>query len=50
MSAKVITIGPETSADVAWTYMWRHRIRHLVVMDGTRVVGMLSARASRCVN
>lgn len=44
MSTGVITVGPETSAEAAWTDMWRHRIRHLVVMDGARAIGLLSER------
>jgi CBS domain-containing protein len=44
MSTRVVTIGPKEPASEAWTRMRRHRIRHLVVMDGTRLVGVLSER------
>lgn len=44
MSTSVFTAGPDDSADAAWAKMQRRRIRHLVVMDGTRMVGVLSDR------
>jgi CBS domain-containing protein len=44
MSTRVVTIGPKEAASEAWTRMRPRRIRHLVVMDGTRVVGVLSER------
>lgn len=44
MNTRVVTAGPDESADAAWLRMRDERIRHLVVVDGTRLVGMLSAR------
>lgn len=44
MSTRVITIGPDETADAAWVQMRRQRIRHLVVTDGSRMVGVLSER------
>lgn len=44
MATRVVTIGPRESASAAWTRMRRRNIRHLVVMDDTRLVGVLSER------
>lgn len=44
MTAKVTTIGPEAAASRAWSRMRNRRIRHLVVVDGGSVVGVLSER------
>jgi CBS domain-containing protein/ribosome-associated translation inhibitor RaiA len=44
MSTRVATIGPREAASEAWTRMRRRRIRHLVVMEGPRLVGVLSER------
>jgi acetoin utilization protein AcuB len=44
MSKGVVTVSPNTSADAAWEQLWRDRFHHLVVMDGKRVVGVLSDR------
>ena len=44
MGTRVVTIGPRESASAAWTRMRRRNIRHLVVMDDTRLVGVLSER------
>ncbi|BAU48354.1 acetoin dehydrogenase [Sulfurifustis variabilis] len=44
MSTEVITIGPDETASVAWSRMARAGIRHLVVTDGTRLLGVLSER------
>jgi CBS domain-containing protein/ribosome-associated translation inhibitor RaiA len=44
MSAKVITVQAKQSANVAWSKMQRHRIRHLVVMDEEQLAGLLSER------
>ncbi|MGD9598705.1 MAG: CBS domain-containing protein [Steroidobacteraceae bacterium] len=44
MSARVVTIGPDAAADAAWLRMERHRIRHLVVTEGKRLLGVLSER------
>lgn len=44
MTAAVETIQPEVPAEQAWQRMRLRSIRHLVVMDGRRVVGLLSDR------
>jgi len=44
MHAKVQTISPRESAAVAFERMRRAKIRHLVVQDGKKVVGVLSDR------
>ena len=44
MRTRVVTIGPDETADAAWTRMRRRGIRHLVVMDGTQLVGVISER------
>ena len=42
MTAPPITVEPRTSCDEAMTLMTRRRIRHLPVLDGTRMVGFIS--------
>jgi CBS domain-containing protein/ribosome-associated translation inhibitor RaiA len=44
MTTTVVTIEAKQPADVAWSRMQRHRIRHLVVLDGAHLVGMVSER------
>jgi CBS domain-containing protein len=44
MSERVETVDSSTSAGDAWERMKRARIHHLVVMEGSRVVGVLSDR------
>jgi CBS domain-containing protein len=44
MRTRLVTIGPNESAREAWIRMRRHRIRHLVVLDATRLVGVVSER------
>jgi len=44
MSSKVKTIKPTASASAAWSRMQAGRIRHLAVMEGSRLVGILSER------
>lgn len=44
MRTKVVTIGPDETADAAWTRMRRRGIRHLVVIDGTQLAGVISER------
>ncbi len=44
MKESVETVGPVNTADVAWERMGQWRIRHLVVMEGREVVGILSQR------
>jgi acetoin utilization protein AcuB len=42
MTDGIVTIGPQSSANDARAEMQRHHIRHLVVVDGGRVVGVVS--------
>lgn len=42
MSAPVITIPPETSIAECMRLMTDHRVRHIPVLDGDRVVGVIS--------
>lgn len=44
MTSKVETIAPDASADDAWERMRAGDIRHLVVVEGRRVVGVISDR------
>ncbi len=44
MSREVITCAPEESIAAAEKLMNDHRIRHLPVVEGTRLVGMVSMR------
>src|SRR5690606_24594543 len=44
MRTRVVTIDPDETASSAWTRMRRRGIRHLVVTDGTDVVGIISER------
>ena len=44
MRTRVVTIDPAETADEAWTRMRRRGIRHLVVMEGTRLAGVISER------
>jgi len=44
MSVDVITIGPHESAAAARSTMRQHHVRHLVVVDDGRVVGIVSER------
>lgn len=44
MSTGVITIDLQETANAAWSRMQRNRIRHLVVTDGARPVGVVSER------
>ncbi len=44
MSREVVTCAPEESMAAAQKLMNDHRIRHLAVVEGARVVGMLSIR------
>jgi acetoin utilization protein AcuB len=47
MTTRLVTIGAETPCDKARRLMDEHRIRHLPVVDGGRLVGMLSDRDVR---
>src|SRR5581483_4126817 len=49
MSTDVRTVGPEEAARRAWELMRDRRIRHLPVVDGGRLVGVLSDRDLRAV-
>ena len=42
MSAPVITVQPETPVEQCMKIMTDHRVRHLPVIDGGAVVGMVS--------
>ena len=42
MTAKVVTIRPSHSAEECMALMTDHRIRHLPVMEGDRLIGVLS--------
>ena len=44
MSRDVVTCGPEMSMSDAEKLMNKHRMRHLPVVEGAKVVGMLSLR------
>lgn len=44
MVTPVVTIAPEEEAETAWARMEAERIRHLVVTEGKRVVGVISDR------
>ncbi len=44
MTREVKTADPRESAEDAYRRMRLHRIRHLVVMEGKRVVGIISER------
>lgn len=49
MSRPVHTVGPATTAADAVALLRRHRIRHLPVMEGDRVVGVVTDRDLRGV-
>jgi CBS domain-containing protein len=42
MTSPVIVVGPETTVEEAMALMTDRRIRHAPVIDGDRLVGMLS--------
>ncbi len=42
MSDDVLTVAPAIAASEAWRMMSEHNVRHLVVKDGSHVVGILS--------
>ena len=44
MTTEVISIGPDDPASTAWTRMEQEGIRHLVVKEGKRLLGVLSER------
>jgi acetoin utilization protein AcuB len=47
MSADVVTIGPEASLAAAALLLEQHAIRHLPVVDASRLVGIVSDRDVR---
>ncbi len=49
MVKRVVTIGPKEPAKRAWELMRDHHFRHLPVMEGGRVVGIVSDRDLRPV-
>ncbi len=44
MTKTVWSVAPDASAEVAWQQMKKRRVRHLVVMESSRVVGIISER------
>ena len=44
MRKDVRTIARDESADAAWSLMREYRIRHLVVLEGKSIVGVISER------
>lgn len=44
MTEGVTTAAPELAASEAWELMHRNRVRHLVVVKGGRMVGLVSER------
>lgn len=44
MNTEIVAIGPQATANQAWSLMERKRIRHLLVMEGGRLVGVISER------
>src|SRR5215216_6294106 len=50
MTREVVTLGPEASAAEAWGVCQELRIRHLPVVEGGRLVGLVSDRDLRDVS
>ncbi|MBT0569986.1 CBS domain-containing protein [Curvibacter sp. CHRR-16] len=44
MTTQVISVAPSTSTDECMALMSQRKIRHLPIVDGTRVMGMVSIR------
>lgn len=44
MSTEVETVSPAEDAENAWQIMRKRRIHHLIVMDGKRILGVVSDR------
>lgn len=44
MTRGIRTVSPDTSAEDAWSRMRTQRVRHLVVTEGSRIIGILSDR------
>ena len=49
MTKDVVTLGPEASAAEAWALLGEHNIRHVPVVEGDRLVGLVSDRDLRDV-
>jgi acetoin utilization protein AcuB len=49
MTREVVTLGPEASAAEAWALCTEHNIRHVPVVEGGRLVGLVSDRDLRDV-
>ena len=47
MTAKVVTVGPDTSVKEAFKIMKKHGFRHLPVVRGDRLVGFVTDRDLR---
>src|SRR3954470_4861156 len=47
MTREVVTVGPETTAAEALTLCRENRIRHLPVLEGGQLVGVISDRDLR---
>jgi CBS domain-containing protein len=43
MTTKVLSVTPDTSAQAAAQLMIKHQLHHLLVMEGQRIVGMISS-------
>lgn len=50
MTQEIITLGPEASAAEAWALCREHRIRHIPIVDGGRLAGLVSDRDLRDVS
>jgi signal-transduction protein with cAMP-binding, CBS, and nucleotidyltransferase domain len=44
MTAQVVSVSPQTSTDDCMALMSQRKIRHVPVVDGTKVLGMVSIR------
>jgi acetoin utilization protein AcuB len=47
MTREVVTLGPEASVAQAWALCREHRIRHIPIVEGGRLVGLVSDRDLR---
>jgi acetoin utilization protein AcuB len=47
MTRDVVTLGPEASVAQAWALCREHRIRHIPIVEGGRLVGLVSDRDLR---
>ena len=50
MTREVLTVGPETGVGEAWGLCREHGIRHLPVVEGGKVVGIVSDRDLRDIS